>query len=173
MIRKAVENDLDDVERIYDEIHSAEEKGLCTIGWARGVYPTRDTAEAAIKRHDLFVEEENDKIVGAAIINKIQVDSYSQGKWSVNAPEDEVMVLHTLVISPSESGKGYGKSFVKFYEKYAIMNGCRYLRMDTNERNTNARAMYKKLGYKEVGIIPTVFNGISGVNLVLLEKVLQ
>lgn len=32
--------------------------------------------------------------------------------------------------------------------------------------------MYVKLGYKEIGIVPTVFNGIPGVGLVLLEKAL-
>ena len=32
--------------------------------------------------------------------------------------------------------------------------------------------MYNKLGYKEVDIVPTVFNGIPDVNLVLLEKYL-
>ena len=42
--------------------------------------------------------------------------------------------------------------------------------MDTNERNTAARAMYKKHGYEEIGTVPTVFNGIPGVNLILLEK---
>ena len=36
--------------------------------------------------------------------------------------------------------------------------------------NILARALYKKLGYKEIDIVPTVFNGIPGVNLVLLEK---
>ena len=30
--------------------------------------------------------------------------------------------------------------------------------------------MYKKLGYKEIGIVPTVFNGIPDVMLVMLEK---
>ena len=44
--------------------------------------------------------------------------------------------------------------------------------MDTNAGNSRARAMYKKLGYSEAGIIPTVFNGIEGVSLVLLEKAL-
>ena len=44
------------------------------------------------------------------------------------------------------------------------------LRMDTNAKNENARRFYKKLGYSEVGIVPCVFNGIDGVNLVLLEK---
>ena len=30
--------------------------------------------------------------------------------------------------------------------------------------------LYKKLGYKEVSIVPCVFNGIPDVNLVCLEK---
>lgn len=80
------------------------------------------------------------------------------------------MVLHTLVIDPMLTGKGYGKSFVDFYETYAISQGCHYLRMDTQAKNKNARAMYKKLGYKEIDIVPCVFNGIKDVQLVLLEK---
>lgn len=44
--------------------------------------------------------------------------------------------------------------------------------MDTNARNTAARALYKKLGYQEIGIVPTVFNGIPDVQLVLIEKTL-
>lgn len=51
--------------------------------------------------------------------------------------------------------------------------GCTELRMDTNEKNKTARAMYQKLGYEEIGILPTEFNGIPHVNLVLLEKSLQ
>lgn len=46
------------------------------------------------------------------------------------------------------------------------------LRIDANARNAAARAMHKKLGYKEIGIVPTVFNGIPDVQLVLLEKYL-
>ena len=44
------------------------------------------------------------------------------------------------------------------------------LRIDTNERNAAARAMYKKHGYIESGVAPTVFNGIPGVMLVCMEK---
>ena len=32
------------------------------------------------------------------------------------------------------------------------------------------KSLYKKLGYKEIGIVPTVFNGIPDVMLVMLEK---
>ena len=61
---------------------------------------------------------------------------------------------------------------VKFYENYALENGCSELRIDTNERNRAARKVYNKLGYKEVDIVPTVFNGMPDVNLVLLDKYL-
>lgn len=39
-------------------------------------------------------------------------------------------------------------------------------------RATQPRALYKKLGYQEIGIVPTVFNDIPDVQLVLIEKTL-
>lgn len=173
IFRKASENDIEKVGKIYSDIHSCEEQGMVTIGWIRDIYPTLGTAQKAFERGDLFVAEENEEIVGSAIINKQQVEAYKKGKWRYNAHDEEVMVLHTLVIAPKYSGKGYGKKFVDFYEQYSLSNNCKYLRMDTNLRNLTARAMYKKLGYIECDIVECVFNGISGVDLVLLEKKLK
>ena len=106
MIRKGTEQDIPHIAAIYEHIHDNEESGRSTVGWIRGVYPTADTARAALK----------------------------------------------------------------FYEDYARENGCLYLRMDTNARNQTARKMYAGLGYWEAGIMPCVFNGIPGVQLVCLEK---
>lgn len=172
IFRKATEADLQTIEEIYSGIHTEEEQGNTTIGWIREVYPTRKTAELSLKRDDLFVAEDEGEIVGTAIINQQQVDSYAEANWRYEVSDEEVMVLHTLVISPKAKRKGYGKAFVGFYEEYALANDCCYLRMDTNARNSRARAMYAKLGYEEIGIVPCVFNGIEGVQLVLLEKCL-
>ena len=169
-VRKAKETDIGDISQIYSDIHTAEENGEVTIGWIRGIYPTEQTAIDSLKRDDLFVMEDNGKIVGAAIINQCQVDVYADAMWEYKAKAEEVMVLHTLVISPKSKGKGYGKAFVAYYENYAKGHNCPYLRMDTNERNINARKLYKKLGYREADVIPCDFNGIKGVNMVLLEK---
>ena len=95
---------------------------------------------------------------------------YARVPWRFPAPEDEVLVLHTLTVDPAFSGRGYGRLFLEFYEALALERGCRALRMDTNARNAAARAMYAHHGYFESGIIPTVFNGIPGVDLVCLEK---
>lgn len=90
--------------------------------------------------------------------------------WACNAPEGGILVLHTLVIDPAAAGKGLGRAFVDFYEQGAKSRSCRALRMDTNARNLRARALYKKLGYAEVAIVPCTENGIPDVQLVLLEK---
>ena len=110
--------------------------------------------------------------MGAGIINQDQAEAYAQGRWVHELPPDRVCVLHTLVVSPVASKKGYGKAFVCFYEEYARKTGCKACRMDTLEWNSVARAMYRKLGYAEVGIVNTELQGLSNVSMVLLEKYL-
>ena len=170
MIRKATEKDIPSIAAIYDRIHDAEDSGRMTVGWQRGVYPTEATARAALAAGDLFVLEDDGRIAAAARINRVQVPDYALIDWKYRAAGDQVMVLHTLTVDPPLSGRGYGREFIRFYEDYALENGCPVLRIDTNARNAAARAMYAKHGYIESGVIPTVFNGIPGVNLVCMEK---
>lgn len=170
VFRTANAADIPAIVEIYEQIHTEEEAGRTSIGWIRGVYPTEKTAEASLQRGDLFVVENEGIVVGTAIINQLQVDVYEGAAWEFPAEDSEVMVLHTLVISPRAFHKGYGKAFVKFYEDYALSQNCPYLRMDTNARNLRARTMYRKMGYREIAIVPCVFNGMEDVQLVLLEK---
>lgn len=170
-IRKATQADLPAVAGIYDRILAKEEAGQVTIGWQRGIYPTEATAKAALAADDLFVMEKEGVVCATARINQEQVPEYKDASWRYeDAPENRIMVLHTLVVDPETAGHGCGKAFVSFYEQYAADHGCPYLRMDTNARNVNARRFYAKLGYWEAGIVDCTFNGIPGVKLVCLEK---
>ena len=158
-IRKARAEDLEAVSRIYEHILTEQEQGRVYTGWERGVYPTAQTAMDALEREDVFAQGGGGRSVGAAIMIREQVDVYAGAPWQ-----------YTLVIDPCAKGKGCGRAFVRFYEDYALRTGSPFLRMDTNAKNTGARRFYEKLGYTEVGIVPCVFNGIAGVDLVLLEK---
>ena len=170
MFRKAEPRDLDAIAAIYDRIHDNEEAGKTTIGWIRSIYPTRATAQSSIEIGDMYVEEVNGVVVAAAKINQEQVPEYANAQWQWEAFDEEILVLHTLVVDPVKSRGGCGKAFVAFYEDMARSMGCPYLRMDTNVRNTIARQLYRGLGYAEVGIVDCQFNGIPGVQLVCLEK---
>ncbi len=172
-IRKGIQQDIDAIAAIYDRIHAREETGQVTVGWVRDIYPTRATAQAALDAGELFVLEHGGAVAAAARINQIQVPEYANARWQhPQAPAEQVMVLHTLVVDPLQGGRGLGTAFVRFYEEYAREKGCPYLRMDTNEKNRSARALYARLGYQEVGIVDCCFNGIAGVKLVCLEKTL-
>ena len=170
IIRKAMKKDVDAIALIYEHIIEEEEKGLCSTGWIRGVYPTRDTAVTGLEKDDLFVMEEDKEIVAAMRLNKEQVPEYKNCLWEYSATDDQVMVMHTLVVEPSVKKGGYGRMMVAYYEQYARENHCPYLRIDTNALNSRARSIYKKLGYKEIGITPCDFNGITKVDLVCIEK---
>lgn len=170
IIQKAERANLDTVAEIYSRIHTEEENGKTSTGWIRGIYPTRKTAEDALLRKDLFVGIDKGKVIGSAIINQTQPKAYYKGHWDIDAPEEKTMILHTLVVDPQYAGNGYGKAFIKNYEEYALSQGCPYLRIDTQEQNQRARSMYRNAGYMETDIVPCVFNGIDGVQLVLLEK---
>ena len=169
--RKADKKDLEAIVSIYEHTHDAEEAGLTTTGWRREIYPVRATAEASLDRDDMYVAEEDGRIIATGIINQIQVDVYAQCDWIYNAPEEDVSVLHTLAVDPDARGKGAGPAFVRFWEDFArTEQGCSVLRIDTNARNARARKMYAKLGYIESGVVPTVFNGLKGIDLVMMEK---
>lgn len=170
VIRPARREDLPAVAAIYDALLDLEEQGKGVTGWQRGVYPTCQTAEAALQKGTLYVEEEEGKVLAAAKIDQEQVPEYAHAPWAWAAADHEVLVLHTLVVDPAAAGKGCGSRFVAFYEDLARSMGCTCLRMDTNEKNLPARRLYQKLGYREAGFVSCSFNGIPGVRLVCLEK---
>ena len=99
--RKAAASDIDAVTAIYDAIHTEEEAGRAATGWKRGIYPVRATAEAALTRGDLFVAEADGRVAAAAVLNQIQVDVYAGAPWEFEASDEEIFVMHTLVVDPA------------------------------------------------------------------------
>ena len=170
MIRRAKDCDISQIVSIYEEILSLEEAGKITTGWIKGIYPVEKNALAALSEGTLYVLEENGEILASAVINQKEADGYDKASWEIEAKREEVLVIHTLTVSPSASGCGYGTEFIRFYEAMGKKLGVKDLRLDTNERNKAARSLYKKLGYNEVGIVESDFNGLGKVKLVCLEK---
>ena len=170
--RKATPDDLDALLALYDRVFTAEEAGRTSVGWVRGIYPTRQTLEEALRRNDLFLEEANGALVGAAVFNKLQSDYYAPAPWQIDARPDEVMVMHTFAIDPTFRRRGYARAMLDFYERHARKEGCRTLRIDTNERNSGALALYASAGFQRITIHPHCFEGLPEIRLQLLEKVL-
>ena len=135
--RSATMDDLNRIAEIYNQIHDEEEAGRATIGWIRAIYPTRATAETAIRKGTMFVEESDGRIVAAAKIDQEQVPEYADAAWTVDAPEDQILVLHALVVAPADAGRGHATAFVRFYEDSARAT-CRSSKSSASVLRRNA-----------------------------------
>ena len=173
MIRRATFDDIPAISAIYEAILDREDAGTMSVGWRRGIYPTAETAKAAVSAGEMYVAVEDGAVVASARINREQMPAYAQVPWRWPAPDDRVLVMHTLTVDPAQARRGLARQFLRFYEDLARKTGCQVLRIDTNARNGIARAMYAHHGYVESGVIPCTFNDIPGVNLVCMEKKLD
>ena len=150
MIRKAILKDVNSIEDTYNEHFQYELNHTAFTVFKKGVYPTKDDAERAIYAGALFVYEENGTIVGSIIIDKVQPIEYATIPWKEKLSEDEVMVIHLLMVRPSMSGKGIASSLIKFATELAQKNSCRALRLDTGSQNIPALSLYQKNGFEKL-----------------------
>ncbi len=172
MIRLAKQTDIDDVEKIFNEILDTPEM-VHTTNWLKDGYPTRADAQKALDAGTLYVgEDETGGLYGAVNLNHIQPPEYAKIPWKIE-PEcsrDEVLVIHTLCIRPNCAGKGYGREFVAFSEQLAREKGCRVVRLDTYEGNRPAESLYSSLGYTLAGKTLFHFHNVIWETLICMEK---
>ena len=173
MIRPATAADLSDIARIYEEILDEEDRRpVSYTNWQRGKYPTEDTARQALEQGTLWVGEEGGRLYGAVILNGIQLPEYDAIPWQFQADREGVMVIHTLVIRPSWSGRGKAREMVAFCEEEARRQGRKVIRLDTWEGNLPANRLYPSLGYRYAGQAEFFFMGFVRENLNCYEKAL-
>lgn len=170
MIRKAIPADLPAIAAIYDAIHDLEARGDIVVGWQRDVYPTADTAREAVDLGEMYVLEDRGDVVASGRINARQMPAYAQVKWRCAAPDDKVLVLHTLTVDPSRQGRGFARQFLRFYEDLARQRGCAALRIDTNARNAAARAMYQGTATSNAALFPAPSTAFPGSASCVLRK---
>ena len=161
MIRLATERDIPAAARIYEEILDEEDRRTASYtNWRRGKYPTAADARAALEAGTLYVAEEGGEVYGCVNLNGVQPPEYAQVAWSVEALPREVMVIHTLCISPGWAGRGKARELVDFCEAEARRMGKKTIRLDTYVGNRPANALYRRLGYTPVGQREFLFQGI-------------
>ena len=170
MIRKAVQSDIEKIEMIYNEIFKYEKENTCYTNWQKGLYPTIATAQKALDNDWLFVGEKDGEIYGSMVLNSVEPTEYANLDWGEVYKQEEILVIHTLSVSPSFFGQGLGIEFVKFSENYARENGYKIIRLDTYEKNYPALKMYETLNYTYVGSTLFNFEGVIVETLKCFKK---
>lgn len=117
------EEDLDEVMSIELEVYP--------YPWTKGIF------------HDCLhvgyccrVLKSNDKIVAYSIMSAAAGESH----------------LLTIVVSPSEQGKGYGKIMLNHMIVLAISHNVNIMYLEVRPSNKNAIKLYHQRGFNEVGV---------------------
>ncbi|NLN97586.1 MAG: ribosomal protein S18-alanine N-acetyltransferase [Eubacteriaceae bacterium] len=86
------------------------------------------------------------------------------GMWCV-AGEAELMNIGIL---PDMQGRGYGQILLKTLLDHSETTGCAVMSLEVKEQNLTAIALYKKLGFEQIGFRKSYYK--DGSNALLMQK---
>ena len=152
-IEAGIVDDIAQLEKLYDDVNEYLQHRVNFTGWAKGVYPTKETAEMGIIEKSLFCLRVDSKIVGSIILNNKQENAYDKVTWGLNAVHNQVIVIHTLVVHPNFMKQGIARKLIEFAKEYAIRKSAKTIRLDVAVQNTPAISLYEKCGYTYVGTV--------------------
>lgn len=172
IIELGKENDIDELENLYNELNDYLEEGVNYPGWRKGMYPVRENAVAGVKNGNLYVAKHNGKIIGSIILNHEPESAYYNVKWRVELDYSDVFVIHTFAIHPKFMKYGVGKALLDFADEHSIKSKVKSVRLDVYEGNLPAIKLYEKCGYKYIDTVDLGL-GIYGLDwFKLYEKLL-
>lgn len=172
ILEKGRMNDIDELENLYDTLNDYFQLGTNYPGWAKGLYPIRETAINGIQNDSLFILKINNEIAGSVILNHEPETKYDEVTWGIEVEYKDIVVIHTLVVHPKYMRNGVGKKLMDFAKRYSIEQGIKTIRLDVSIHNTPAISLYEKCGYNYVGTVDLGLNVPGLVWFKLYELVL-
>ena len=171
-IRKAAEADLDQIEKLYEDICDHLETHTNYPKWKKGNYPARCDAEKGVMANALYIALLGDKTVGSVILKHEPEEGYRNVKWLTEDDYSRIYVIYTLAVHPGFLNCGVGTELLMFAEQTAREERCMSIRLDVVKGNLPAERLYQKCGYQLVGTVSLGYEeyGIPWYNL--YEKLL-
>ena len=135
------------------------------VQWQHGVHPSptflRESLEAGQVIVGLLPAEgvevvsegsESEPIIASAmVVNREGANGYDAVPWAVDAPPEQVGVLHVVATLPAFHGRGFGRQLVKGAADIARAQGLVVLRLDTFPHNVRGRGLYESCGFSDRG----------------------
>ncbi len=171
-VRKATESDLDDIEKLYEDICVHLETHKNYPGWKKGIYPNRSDAEKGVRADALYIARNGSKTAGSMVLKHQPEEGYKNGSWLTEDDYRHIYVVYTLAVHPDFLKCGVGTELLMFAERVARKEQCISIRLDVVKDNIPAEQLYQKCGYQFIGTVSLGYEayGLPWYNL--YEKIL-
>ena len=171
-IRNATEQEFEIVREFYHMMTDAMSDAPYSPGWKKGIYPSDEDLQDALREQTLFLGTEGGEIVAVMVMNHACVEDYALASWQVEASPEEVTVLHMLGIHPSRRGKGLAKELVTWAIENARKCGQKAVRLDVLSGNLPAERLYPAIGFRWMGSFDMYYPDTGRTKYELYEYVL-
>jgi ribosomal-protein-alanine N-acetyltransferase len=74
---------------------------------------------------------------------------------------DDAAHLNLLTVDPAHRRRGLARRLVAWLEESALTAGAFIIGLELRAGNADARAFYRALGYRELGLIPGYYQGVE------------
>ena len=171
VIESGTLGDIDELEKLYDDLNDYLSATINYPGWIKGIYPVRENAVVGIEDNTLYVVRHGGKIAGSIILDHHPDEAYNNVRWKTDADYSRIFVVRTVVVHPSFLKMGIGSALMDYSFELAQQLGVKSIRLDVYENNLPAISLYEKCGFE---YIDTVDLGLGNYGLdwfKLYEKV--
>lgn len=162
VIESGTPADIDELEKLYDDLNDYLAATTNYPGWIKGIYPVRECAVDGIQNNTLYVVRYDEKIVGSIILDHQPEETYNNAKWKVDTDYSHIFVIRTFVVHPSFLKMGIGRALMDYSFELAQQSGVKSIRLDVYEKNLPAISIYEKCGFE---YIDTVDLGLGNYGL--------
>ncbi len=108
-------------------------------------YPSIEIFEKDIENKNLYVYENDSKILGCVVLSLAKDEEYKDVRWLTK--DGNNLYVHRLAVDPKFQKKGIGRTLMDFAEEYARKSGLKSIRLDTFSRNERNNKFYKSRKY--------------------------
>ena len=170
VIESGTTADIDELEKLYDDLNDYLSATTNYPGWIKGIYPIREDAVAGIENNTLFVVRHDGKIAGSIILDHHPDEAYNNVKWKIEADYSRIFVIRTFVVHPSFLKMGIGRALMNYSFELAQQSGIKSIRLDVYENNLPAISLYEKCGFEYIDTVDLGFGNYGLDWFKLYEK---
>ena len=147
----ATQNDFDAIIAFYDDVTERTSSIERYARWSKRKHPTVEGIRAYIDEGSMYLYRESGAIIGAMALTMYQGEDYHAIEWTQLVPDDRVVVIHILAVSPDAQGSGIGSEMIREAIRLACDKGMQAIRLDALASNTPAHRLYERLGFEYRG----------------------
>lgn len=111
-------------------------------------YPSKEIFNDDIKKNNLYLIENNKKIIGCVMKSIMENEAYKNVNWKTENKKN--LYVHRLAVDPKYQGRGFGIILMDFVEENAMKKNYLSIRLDTFSKNKRNVKFYKKRGYIKI-----------------------